>query len=141
MIVQPHQAPRCAADSSANCISPGSGMRFQPLAPSGAVREASVSYLLCTGTGAAWRDHPPHGGEEESPLLRLQRGSGQRARDGVWHLKTTAARCKGPGKEHRPCYGWWEPGEQIQKHSRMAAKGGQTSPPSSKCKGVFCWPE
>lgn len=61
MTVQPQQEPRCAADSSTNGVSPGSGMSLQPLAPAGLCWEASASYLLCTSTRAAWRDRPPYG--------------------------------------------------------------------------------
>jgi len=78
--VQPHQAPRCAADSSTDCVSPGSGMRSQPLAPAGAVR-GSICFLLVVHRhgGLVWWEHPLYSGGKDHSLLRLQGGPGQRA--------------------------------------------------------------
>lgn len=64
MTVQPHQVPRCAADSSANCVSPGSGMHSQPLAPAGAA-PGSICFLLVVHQHRGCVEGPPSipGGE------------------------------------------------------------------------------
>lgn len=94
MTVQPHQAPRCAADSSANCVSPGSGMRLQPLAPAGAA-PGSICFLLVVHRHRGWMelDHPPYGGETDRGR-RLRMGYSK----GTESLKITEARGEGHGK-------------------------------------------
>lgn len=93
---QPPRERSCAADSFANRLSPGSARSGgEHLFPTCAPQR-----------GCVWGPPSRQGGEKDHTLLRVQGGPGQRAPDGVQHLKTlgvqhlktVAARREGPGK-------------------------------------------
>lgn len=118
--VQPHQAPRCAADSSQHCASPGSA-------------RSSRGAAVPTGMGS-WNGVLEWGIPPGVTMGVKAEGSGwgaapQKIRRKVKELEETSLP-------------WWEPGEQILQRPKKATQNrskskSMLSSPCSLSRGVF----
>lgn len=139
MTVQPHQAPRCAADSSANCVSPGSGMRLQPLAPAGAA-PGSICFLLVVHRHRGWMEGPPSIGGGEGPGQKAQDGVQQGDRVPKNHRSKRRRTWKNQYRHAMVGGNQVSPSRSSQERQRKVAKPVLPSP-CLKPRGEFCQPD